>query len=172
MALSVESANLVRQRAVNAVENASPYVQEALKAFFRWWATHKGNNDLQFLAIDPTTAITGDGQDFGVDAAHQVYFVYVRKTGTDGVGNATDSYLQVIDDADNDSELRADVRITAGLLEAGDTFVAAYPDGLPMAEGIVVTFSTTPAGAQAGDSDVYTQSAAADAGPGFIIIGA
>ncbi len=167
MALSLESANKVRQKAMNSVENADPYVEEALKAFFRHWATHKGNNDLQILYVDPTTATTGDGQDFGIDAAHQVYFVYVTKTGVNGVGNATDSYFQLVDDADNDSELATDGRIELALLEAGDDAVLCYPNGLPFADGIVANFNTLPG---AGDSEA--QSAEADAGPGFVIIGA
>lgn len=166
MALSLESASLVRQKVYNALGGVSAETENhrvwwnAAREVFNGLA-RKGIDTLQFVEIDATTATTDDGQDFGIDAAHQVYFVYVKKAAT-----ATDSYLQVIDDADNDSEVPGDVRIVLGLLESGDEAGAIYPEGLTMADGLVATFATTPS------ADSATQSAAADAGNGFIVIGA
>jgi len=166
MALSLESSSLVRQKVYSALGGVSAETENHRV----WWnaarelfngLTRKGIDTLQFIEIDASTATTGDGQDFGIDAAHQVYMVYVKKLAT-----ATDTYLQIYDDADNDSEVVADLRIVLALLESADEAGALYPEGLAMADGIVATFAT------AASADSATQSAAADAGNGFIVIGA
>lgn len=158
MALALQSANLVRQK--TRMYTLNPFVFYSLKAFFLWWATNKGNADLQILDIDATTATTGDGQDHGIDEACQLYFVYVKKLAT-----ATDAYYKLYDDADNDSEEAGDIRVDVALLEASDIFVGTYPDGLPLAAGVASSFTTA-------GGDGATQSGAADAGNGFLIIGA
>ena len=158
MALSVESANLVRQK--TRMYTLNPAVFYSLKAFFLYHATHNGNEDLQFLPIDATSSTTGDGQDHGIDAACQLYFAYVQK-----VDEGTDAWFRIIDDADNDSEVVGDVRVEAALLEGRDIFIAMYPEGLPFVDGIVTNFTTTP-------GDTATEVTAAQAGNGFLIIGA
>ena len=157
MALSLESAGLVRQKTRAITLN--PFVFYALKAFFLYHA-QKGNADLQFLPIDATSSTTGDGQDHGIDAACQLYFAYVKKEN-----EGTDAWFRIIDDADNDSEVVGDVRVEAALLEGNDVFVGVYPDGLPFADGVVTNFTTTP-------GDTATEVTAAQAGNGFLIIGA
>lgn len=169
MALAVVNANLVRQKVYNAIASSGrgttagsgdPSAWYAFKAFFLNVAANKGNPDLQFYAFNATSAVAGDGEDTGIDAACQLYAAYVKKTAT-----AVDTWFRVIDDADNDSEVVGDVKLEAALLEAGDIFFAFYPNGLPFADGVVVTFTTTP-------GDTATQSSAADAGDGFLILGA
>ena len=158
MALALESAGRVRQKARAITRN--PYVFYALKAFFLYHAEFNSNADLQILEIDAATAIAGDGQDHGIDAACQLYVAFVQK-----LNEGTDAWFRVIDDADNDSEVIGDVRIEAALLEGNDVFIAVYPNGLPFADGVVSTFTTTP-------GDTATQVTAAQAGNGFLIIGA
>ena len=53
MALTLESAGLVRQK-VNAY-NLNSYNRKALQAFFHYWATNKGNADLQFIPFSNST---------------------------------------------------------------------------------------------------------------------
>jgi len=166
MALSLESANLVRQKVyaalggvTNETENHRVWWNAARELFNG--LTRKGISTLEFVPFNDTDATSGDGQDHGIDAAHKVYMVYVEKLGT-----ATDSYLKVIDDADNDSEVQADVRIVLGLLVANQEAGAFYPEGLDMADGLVTTFAT------AAGQDSATQSTAGDGGNGFYVIGA
>lgn len=167
MALVVENANAVRQRVYNALQNVSgttagsgdPSAWYTFKTWFLSMAANKNNPDLQFVPFDATTAVAGDGYDTGVDAACRLYAVYVKKTST-----TTDSWFRVIDDADNDSEEIGDSIIEVALKEGNDVFYGIYPNGQPIAAGVAITFTTT-----AGDTQ--TQSSAADAGNGFIIIG-
>ena len=93
MALSTESANLVRQK--TRMYTLNPAVFYSLKAFFLYHATHNGNADLQFVPFDATSATAADGQDHGIDAAHQVYFVYCKKAAT-----GVDTWFRAIDDAE------------------------------------------------------------------------
>lgn len=169
MATTLESARAVRAKATNAVRriangtsqgDGDPSLRAALEAFFLNWAMNKGNLDLQFIPFDATSAVAVDGQDFGVDAAHRVYFVYVKKTNT-----GTDTWFRLIDEADNDSEVIGDVRLEQALTLAKDQAIAWYPNGMAMTNGLVATFTTTP-------GDTATQSSSADAGNGFVIIGA
>lgn len=166
MALSLESSSLVRQKvyaALNGVTNESSnsrlWWNAARELFNKLQQT--GVSQLQFVPFNDTDATTGDGQDHGIDATHQIYMVYCKKRGT-----ATDSYLQVFDDADNDSEVVADLRLSAALLVANQEFCAIYPEGLDMADGLVTTFAT------AASADSSTQSSAGDGGDGFYVIGA
>lgn len=168
MALSTQNANLVRQKVYNALQNQTgtsagsgdPSAWYAFKAFFLNMAANKGNPDLQFYAFNATDAVAGDGEDTGIDAACKLYAVYVKKTAT-----ATDTWFRVYDDADNDSEVIGDAVIEVALKDAGDLFYAFYPNGEAIADGVVVTFTTTP-------GDTTTQSSAADAGNGFLVLGA
>lgn len=166
MALSLESANLVRQK-VYAVFNGVS--NESVNTSIWWNATrelfntlnNKGITQLQFVEFDDASATTADGQDHGIDAGHKIYMVYCKKRGT-----ATDTYLQVYDDADNDSEVIADLRISLAVLLANQEVAAFYPTGLDMVDGLVTSFAT------AASADSATQSTAGDGGDGFYVIGA
>jgi len=167
MALALENALNVRNRVKNALGalgvgttagSGDPSLQYAFKSFFLNQAANKGNPDLQFVPITAAGATTGQGEDHGIDAACQVYAIFVKKTAT-----ATDSYYNLADDADADSEIAGDGRVVLALLEAGDYAIVFYPNGLPLAAGAVSSFTTTSKG--------ETESAAADAGNGFLILG-
>ena len=166
MALSLEAASQVRQKVystfggvTNETSNSSLWWNAARELFNT--LNTRGVTRLQFVPFDDATATTGDGQDHGIDAAHQIYMVYCKKRGT-----STGAYLQVFDDADNDSEVVADLRISLGLLEANQEVGVVYPGGLTMADGLVTTFAT------AASADSSTQSTAGDGGDGFYVIGA
>lgn len=169
MALATVNANLVRRAATNYITALAtgtsagagdPSALYALKSFFLNLAANKGNPDLQFITFNATDAVAGDGQDLGIDAACRVYMAYVKKTAT-----ATDSWFRIVDDADNDSEVVGDVVVEVKLNEASDQALLWFPNGIAIADGVVVTFTTTP-------GDTATQSSAADAGNGFLILGA
>lgn len=154
MALSLQSAGLVRQK-TRAI-TLDPAVFEILKAFFRRHSS-KNNNDLQYIPIADAD-ITGTDGVVAADAACTLYVVYIKKGTT-----ATDAFFKLYDDATNDGTA-GNERITLPLLEASESHILVFPQGIPFATGIVATSHTT--------SNGTTDSTAADAGDGFIIVGA
>lgn len=150
MALSLESANLVRQKVRGFSRDAAAHL--AVDAFFRWWSEHKGNNDLQFVAINNL------GADVVVaDAACQIYFIYLRKQNT-----GTDAYFKA-DDSATSAGTTASALVQA-LINANDDVVLSYPDGWDMANGFTVGSDTT--------ADGSTASSSGDGPNGFVILGA
>lgn len=154
MALSLESASLVRQKAREFSRN--PMVFYALKAFFLWHA-QKGNADLEFILLDDAD-LTGTDGVVAADAAATVYVVFIRKRAT-----ATDAYVKLFADATDDTTA-ANGRLVIPLLEASEDNIVVFPQGLDMATGIVATSHTA--------ASTTTDSTAGDAGDGFLIIGA
>lgn len=155
MSLSVESAALVRQK--TRMFNKNPLVFYALKAFFLYHAQRNNNADLQLVLLDDAD-LTGTDGVVAADAACTLYFVYVKKRSSD-----TDSYFKLYDDATNDSTA-ANERITLATLEASESHVLMFSQGLTFATGIVATSHTT--------SNGTTDSTAGDSVDGFLIIGA
>jgi hypothetical protein len=168
MALATVNANLVRQKVYATLTSATgtsagsgdPSAWYAFKAFFLSMAANKGNPDLQYLPVNSADTIGSSGQDHGIDAACQLYAIYLKKGSS-----ATDSYYVLYDDATDDCDGATDARISVGFLEAGDIFFAFYPNGLPFAAGLVSVSFT--------DFDGTTKSTtAAAAQDGFLIVGA
>jgi hypothetical protein len=163
MALTLQSANLVRQKALNSIltqavgttqGTGDPIAFYALKSFFLNWA-QKGNAD---LAIKPFSEADADaaGGTALVDAACRVYFVYTRKENS-----ATDNWTKVYDDSTDDST-DGDAVISLPQLEAlADAFYVSSK-GVPMATGVVVTQHTTQVGSTDGSNGAS----------GFVIVGA
>lgn len=155
MAVSLESAGRVRQK-TRAI-TLDPAVFLTLKSFFHYWATNKGNADLQFVPVADADTTSSAGV-ISVDAPCVVYVVYVKKGST-----ATDSYFKLYDDITDDTTT-TDLRLTLGLLEANEEHIVIYPKGLTMATGVVSTSHTEGTGT--------TDSTTGDSGDGFLIIGA
>lgn len=154
MAISLESANKVRQK-TRALENLDSSAYRALQAFFQYWATHKGNADLQYLPFSEAECDAAGGT-VKADAACTVHFVYVKKEDS-----ATDNYFKLFDDATDDSTT-TDQRLVLPLFIAKESVVWQSNSGLPMAAGVVVTQHTTSEGVTDGS----------DGGSGFVIIAA
>lgn len=155
MALSLESANLVRQKTRMYVRN--PMVFYTLKAFFLYHSQRNNNADLQLVYLDDAD-VTGASGVVSADSACTLYVVFLRKRAT-----ATDSYLKLYDDATDDTTAASE-RVTIATLEASEDHIAVFPQGMTMATGIVATSHTTSSGT--------ADSTAGDSGDGFIIIGA
>ena len=155
MAISIQSAGLVRQKALEYTK--SPLVFRTLQDFFSYHASAKNNADLQLILLDDTD-LTGTDGVVAADAACTLYFVWLKKRAT-----ATDSYLKLYDDATDDSTA-GNERVTIATLEASEDHLVVFPKGLTMATGIVATSHTSANGT--------TDSTAGDSGDGFIIIGA
>ena len=155
MAITLEAANLVRQKTRRYTRN--PLVSYALKSFFSYHSSVKGNADLQIVYTDDAD-VTGTDGVVVADAACVVYVAFVKKRAT-----ATDSYFKLFDNATVDTTT-TDARLSMALLEASEDQIAIFPSGLTMAAGVVATSHT--------QSQGTTDSTAGDSGDGFIILGA
>jgi hypothetical protein len=151
MALSLVDANLVRQRAFAETRKAK--VQAALKAFFSYWAQHKNNPNLQFVAISGLTA----AETVIADAACKVHALFLASPA--GATNA--SFCKMTDHASTQSDDSSEwvTKIAATATEC----LISY-DGLAFANGVTMQGNTTASGG--------TTSAAGDVCTGFAIIGA
>ena len=156
MALTTESAGLVRQRSREF--SKSPGIFYMLKQLFLYLAANKGNPDLAFLPITSTSIDNAGGQVL-VDAACVVYAVYGKKAAT-----ATDVYLVLFDDATDDTGAGTDGRVVIPFLAASEEGFYFNPTGLSMATGIVAKAYT--------DFDGTTDSTDTDCPDGFVIVAA
>ena len=155
MAITLESANLVRQK--TRMYTRDPFVLGVLKTFFHNHSTQKRNPDLQLVLIDDADVTGADGV-IVADAACTVYVAFIRKRAT-----ATDSYFKLFNNATVDTTT-TDARLSIALLEASEDQIMVFPDGLSMATGVVATSHT--------ESQGTADSTAGDSGDGFIILGA
>lgn len=153
MALALENANKVRQRA--RLFNIDPAASRALKSFFLYWAEQKSNADLQLLPFSEADADAANGTAVLAGACN-VNAVYVKKEDA-----ATDNYFKIFDNATVDTTT-TDQRLVIPLFQNKEAIVYIDALGLPMANGVVVTQHTTSEGVTDGS----------DGGSGFIIVSA
>jgi hypothetical protein len=167
MALALVNANLVRQKAYNAVygtgtgtttNTVSPYHFYAIKSFFLFLAANKNNPDLQFLPYTAEQAVTNLGTSL-VGGACTLYLWYGKARRTSG----TTASFQAIHDAADNSATTTTVD-TALVKLTGNQFIFVHPNGVAIATDVVISAATAVGGA--------TESSAADATDGFIIVGA
>lgn len=155
MALTVESAGRVRQKAREQVK--SPAIYGALKNFFLYLSQYKKDADLAFAPFTSTTIDDSGGQVL-IDAACTLYVVYSKKRNT-----ATDAYTVIFDDATDDAGAGTDGRVVLPHLVGNDEAFAIFPGGLAMGTGVVAKSYT--------DFDGTTDTSAGDAADGFVIVG-
>ena len=166
MALSLEDSNLAWQRVKIALateptaagSGTPPPAIDAFKSLKTYLATVLGNPTLQFVAIDATDIDDASGKVLA-DVACTLYGVFLKKLAT-----ATDVYVHILDDATDDTGVATDTRVLLAMLESEESAFAIYPNGIPMAAGVVAKAYTTAAGT--------TDSAATDTPNGFVIIAA
>ena len=161
MAVTIENANLVRQKVKSALMNAHPVAQDAFADLLKYLATQGGNPDLQFIPFSDAQIIASTGYS-PVGAACKFYGVYFKKSGTSGTGTATDSWLTIGNDASNVTDATKFVALMTSA--NGDQVFATYPAGLAFGTDLTISGETS---AQDG-----TESTAGDSGNGFVIIGA
>jgi len=164
MAVSTQNANLVRQKAYNAVYSPlgtttsaiSPYHFYAIKAFFLHWAANKGNPDLQFIPFTAEQAVTNLGTDLTTGAGTlYVWFAKARRTtGT------TAAFVALHDAADNSATTTT--LATQKINATGQQYILVHPNGVPFATSLAISSATAVGGA--------TESATADAADGFVIV--
>ncbi len=159
MALTTQSANLVRQKAYNAVYGTpvSPFHFYAIKALFLHLAANKGNPDLQFKAYAAEDATTTNGTSLiGGPCTLYAWFGKARRT------SGSTASFQALHDAANNSSTTTTVW-TAKIDGTGQSFLFVEPKGRPISTDVVISAATAVGGA--------TMSAVADATDGFVIVG-
>lgn len=162
MALSLESANLVRQKVYGALQGTdNPSAKQQLwwstvREFFNQWISQGANANLQFVPFSEADADDDDGTGI-VDAACKVYIMYVNKRGT----SATANTVKLFDSATLDTTA-GEQTLSIPLDAAGQEAILVYPQGFSQATGVTVTQHTTIEGSTDGS----------DGADGFIVIGA
>ena len=161
MALSLQSAGLVRQKVYNAIKGTNdPAVKSSL-----WWAAAreffiqhaaKGNADLQFVPFSEADADDDDGTGL-LDAASTIYLFYVKKAGT----SATENTVKAFESATVDTGATAQT-LSIILNAADQEAMLIYPNGFAQATGLTITQHTTIEGSTDGS----------DGGSGFFVVGA
>jgi hypothetical protein len=169
-AKATQNANLVRQKAYNAVYGAgtgttsdsiSPGHFYGVKAFFLHMAANKGNPDLQFIPFG--SAGTNNAVVEGVSGAATLYALFAFKTST-----TTASYVKVSDDA---TSIVADSPVILKL-GASESVLSVYPDGKAFATGVIVSSTTSYNGTNNSTTDGNGNAAVnADRAKGFVIVG-
>ena len=157
MALALESAGKVRQK--TKMYGLSPAIFYILKAFFLYWATNKGNADLQFLPFSAADIVTATGYSPIGAVTSTVHVVYARNSGT---GDGTDSWIVLHDASTNTDD--AVVMISGVIQDDNDQFIFVNPEGSLFAADLTISAVT------AGASE--TESAEANAADGFVIVSA
>lgn len=173
MPIALQNANLVRQKAYNAVYGAgtgtttntvSPYHFYAIKALFLHLAMNKGNPDLQFIpySAEQVTTQTTFGFNPDVDAS-TLYAWFGKARRTSGTTDAFETLLDAAVGADSDVETT--IISIHRIRLAGQSFLEVWPNGYIIATDITLQSTTSMAGPAA-------ESTAANATDGFLIIGA
>jgi len=152
-ALTVESPVQTWQRVDTALASATPAAQAMFRAFKSWLMQQKNEVHLQMIKI---ADLTNDVND--LDGALRIYAIYLKKQAT-----ATDAFWRLFDDATN-SGTTTDLKIVLPVLEASKEAMAFFPDGVPIADGIVETSQTT--------GDGTTDTTTGDGPNGFMLVGA
>lgn len=153
MALSLEGANLVKQKAL--AETRKPHVQALLKAFFSDVSQHSRNPDLQFVAF----SALGSTDVVIADVACKLYVTYMKVPSTSDAA----TFVKQTDHASTASDAASEFRYKFGGSGASEDAVI-YPKGYAMANGVTMQGTTT--------ADGGTGSDAADGCSGFVIVGA
>lgn len=166
MAVSTQSANLVRQKAYLAVYGNgtttlpnSPFNYYAFKALFLHLASNKGNPDLQYVNVDGLVNSSDGGNTASqvlVNGACTLYAVFLRKRGaTETIFKWTNHASTATTDGTQDG---------AVALTVAGTVAEVYPDGRALSTGLTVTEDTTRTGS--------TLTLAANRIDGFVIVSA
>ena len=162
MALSLQDANLVRQKVYNALQSGGsngPAKQRLwwviAREFFRDHVTTRANANLQFIPFSEADADDADGTGLA-DAACKVYLFYVKKLNA-----STANTVKLYDHATADTT-STDQTLSIPLDAANQESLQVYPTGFSHAVGVTVTQHTTIEGSSDGS----------DGGDGFIVIGA
>lgn len=156
MALTLESANKVRQK-TNMI-TLPPSVFYQLKAFFLDWAMNHGNADLQYIPFSTTDITTNTGYSPIGGVTSTFHFLYAKNPGA---GDGTNAYIRLYNDTTNTTNTLA--YVTGLISDDNDYFTFSSPNGIVFGTDLTISSDT---GTDA------TESAAANAAIGFVIVSA
>lgn len=157
MAITLQDGNLVWQKVNKALADSNPATQEAFRNLKVYMSTQKGNIQLTFLPFTAEQAVTN----LGVDLAGQavtIYGWYVKGRRTSGT---TAAFMALHAAADNSAT--TSTVSTSRFKVLGQYIAQIFPVGLACETGCTISCATAVGGA--------TESSAADAGDGFVIVG-
>jgi hypothetical protein len=134
MALSLEAANLVAQKAKLTAPRAAK-VQLGIKNLLSYISQHKGSPNLQFVNFTQLTSAST----VIADAACKLYAVLVTRPSS----STQSGYLKLTDDETTASNSGPDVAQfkTPSGVAVNDLYT--WPDGLSLANGLAITFDVS-----------------------------
>lgn len=158
MAIALQDGIFVWQKVAKALAGANPGVSQPFRELKTYIATQLGNPQLQFVPFTAEQITTNGGYSPDVDAC-TLYALYLKGRRTTGT---TSSFVAIHDATDNSATTTTidTVRFKA----AGQVAAVIHPAGVALATELTVSAATAVGGA--------TESSAADAADGFVVIGA
>lgn len=166
MALTLQAANLVRQKAMITAGTVSGSVANpqailwALKALFMHLASNKQNPDLKIVFIDGGATASDSGNTASQvvsDSACTLYAILLKKTGTTATWfKITNHATTATTDGTEDFSYK--------LTDAGEVDLFLFPFGRALSTGLTYTEDTTATGS--------TLNLLANRIDGFVIVGA
>lgn len=158
MALALEDANKVWQKVKIALTDKNPASQNAFAELKKYLAQQKGNPDLQFIPFSAEQIIASGGYSPDIDAS-RLYGVYLKGRRTTGT---TASFVSV--HAATSNGATTTTVVTARFNVLGQEYALISPSGIAVETETTVSAATAVGGA--------TESDAADAADGFLVVGA
>lgn len=160
MALTTQAGNLVWQKVQNALKaaNANPAQQGAFADLKVYIAQQKRNPDLQFIPFSAEQIVTDTGFQ-AADVACTLYGIWAKGRRTTGT---TSSFFAAHAAATNGATTTT--VSTARFKASGQEFAFVDGNGLAVETALTLSAATAVGGA--------TESSAADACDGFVIVGA
>ena len=158
MAIALQDGVQVWQKVKQALVGANPTNQAAFRVLREYLATQGQNPQLQFIPFSAAQIVTNGGYSPDVDAC-TVYGFYVKGRRTTGT---TASFIAL--HAATDNSATTTTIATSRFKVTGQSFAMVFPAGLACETELTVSAATTVGGP--------TESAEADAGDGFVLIGA
>lgn len=161
MALALENQRNVWRKVEQFLDShdagtATSAAVNAFRALKEWLASTANATQFQFVPFSAALIVTNTGYS-PIGEACRVYGLYGKNTGgSDG----TDSFLALHDAADNASA----ALVATVIQDDNDEVTWIDPNGMAFATDLTISGATTIGGA--------TESAAADACDGFVIVGA
>ncbi len=160
MAIALQDGLFVWQKVAKALTNANPGISQPFRELKTYLATQGGNPQLQFIPFTAEQIVTAGGYSPDVDAC-TIYGVYGKARRTSATTNA---YFQLFDQTDNTASTTL-ITFVHRINLTGDAWGAVFPGGFyKHATELTIAADDTVAGA--------TESTAALAADGFVIIGA
>ncbi len=159
MALSLQDQNLVWQKVKQALTGASPVAQEAFLKLKVYLATQGGNPQLQYIPFGSADIVVNTGYSPIGGVTSTVFALYAKN---DGTGDGTDAFVRLYNDTTNTDITK--VFVSGVIQDDNDAFLAIKHNGWTFGTDLTISADT---GAGTG-----TESAAANAAYGFVIVGA